>query len=343
MKSQVTLKDIALKVGVAEMTVSSALRNVGRVGAETRKKIIAAADELGYRPNLAARSIRSGRFGCLALLTSQNHPTPVSLQMLGGIETIMNKNNLHLILSQLADKKVTDNSYMPQILRESMADGLLIKHDIYIPDEMKNILAQHHFKIPAIWINSKHESDCIYPDELDSGRRATEHLINLGHKNIWYLTYCIDKDSHYSISDRFNGYKQAMESAELQPNWLGKGKKELSRSTRLSLIQELFESDNCPTAIVTTNTTTAGIALLAAAKLNIKVPEELSIITFSNEPVDSSGILLDTMKIPEGEMGKQAVEMLLEKINDHSIIQKPYIAKYSLEAGDSCAPPPTQI
>jgi len=338
MRSKVTLKDIAKQVGVAEMTVSSALRNVGRVGAETRKKIIEAADQLGYRPNVAARSIRSGHFGSLAMLISQNHPTPLSMQMLSGIEKVMNKNNLHLILSQLADKEVTDNNYMPQILRQSMTDGLLIKYDIHIPDEMEKILEQHHFNIPAIWINSKHKSDCIYPDEIDAGRRATEHLINLGHKNIWYLTYTINKDWHYSISDRFTGYKQAMKSAGLQAHWLGKGSEELFRNIRLGLIQELFNSDNCPTAIVTNNLTTTGMALLAAAKLNIKVPEELSIITFHDEPVDNSGILIDTMKLPEYEIGQRAVEMLLEKINDHSVIHKPYIAKYSLELGDSCVP-----
>jgi len=338
MKSKVTLKDIAMQVGVAEMTVSSALRNVGRVGKETRKKIIEAADQLGYRPNTAAQSMRSGRFGCLALLVSKNHPTPVTMKMLKGMESVMSKQNMHLILSQLAEEKVVDSSYMPQILRRSMADGLLIKYDVHIPDEMIRILKQHQFNIPYIWINSKHKSDCIYPNEIDAGRRATEHLINLGHRNIWYLTYGVNKKLHFNAPDRFKGYNTAMKTAGLESNWLGRYRGELPRNMRLPAIMELFSSDNSPTAVVTNSSETAAVALLAAARLNIKVPEELSIITFNEEPFDSNGILIDSMIMPAEELGSGSVKMLIEKINDHSIIHPPCRIKYRMEPGESCAP-----
>ena len=83
-----TLKDIAQRVGVTEMTVSAALRNTGRISAAMRRQIIEMADKLGYRPNAAARSIRSGRFGCLALLVSREHPTPVTTPRLPAPPTI---------------------------------------------------------------------------------------------------------------------------------------------------------------------------------------------------------------------------------------------------------------
>ncbi len=336
MKSKVTLKDIAREVGVAEMTVSSALRNVGRVGKETRQKIIEVADKLGYRPNTAAQSMRSGRFNCLALLISQNHPTPITINMLNGIENVMAKNNLHLILSQLADEKVTDKDYMPQILRQSMADGLLIKYDIYIPNEMIRILKQNKYNIPAIWINSKHKTDCIYADEIDAGRQATKYLIDMGHRNIWYLTYTTEQKGHYSIEDRFKGYKKIMTSAGLQPNWLGKNYDILSREMRLELIQQILKTKKRPTAIVTNNATTANISILAATMLNIKIPDELSIITFNEEPFDNTGMPIDTMIIPSEKIGTKAVEMLLQKIDNPSIVFPAHKMKYSLNKSGSC-------
>ena len=129
-----------------------------------------------------------------------------------------------------------------------------------------------------------------------------------------------------------------MKDAGLEANWLGRNRGELFRNMRLGAIQDLFSSNNCPTAVVTNNTTTAGMVLLAAAKLNIKVPEKLSIVTFNEKPFDDSGILIDSMIMPAAEIGTKSVEMLIDKINDHSIIHPPCRIKYSLEPGESCAP-----
>ena len=335
-----TLKDIAQRVGVTEMTVSAALRNTGRISAAMRRQIIEMADKLGYRPNAAARSIRSGRFGCLALLVSREHPTPVTKPLLAGMEDAMRAKNLHLLLSCLPDEKLVDQDYMPQILRESMADGLLIKHDVNIPDAMVELIERHRIRIPALWLNSKHKGNCIYFDEFRSGTVATEHLIGLGHRRIAYYTHTDRRDAHYSIQDRFEGYCDAMRRAGLTPSWLdGPPGEAFERRARLEAILERLGGRERPTAVVAENETTARIVMLAAARLQLAPAADLSLITFSDAPFDDCGIPIDTMALPVAEMGSRSVNMLLQIIDDRALRLPPVKLLPRRLDGETCGPP----
>jgi len=330
-----TLADVARRVGVTEMTVSAALRGVGRISKETRGRIIDAARELGYRPNAAARSMRSGRFNCLALLVSQEHPSGMPYGMLDGMHDAMTPRNLHLTLSRLGDEKLTDRGFVPKMLREAMADGLLVKYDQRIPQRMVELFRR--YRLPAVWINSKHDSDCVYPDDVAAGRQATEHLLGMGHRRIAFVCYV--GAGHYSPLDRFEGYSLAMGAAGLEATWLDRRPDGLSRRDRVGAISQWLRQPGRPTGVVVNSPTSAKILLLGATRLGLRVPRDLSIVTFSDMPTDDCGVAIDTLTLPARQMGRQAVEMLLAKIDDPTAVHAPRALPWRLAPGQTCGPP----
>ena len=313
MSNSVTLIDVAEKTGVSMMTVSAALRGVGRMADKTRKQVLKEASLLGYQPNAAARSIRSGQFGCIAMLM----PFSISIwgqltyDLLDGIETVLEQKNLHLALNRLPDQQLTNAGYMPKMLREAMADGLLIRYDQNIPSGMVELINEN--RIPAIWMNSKQDADCIYPDEFSAGKIAAERLLKLGHKQIAYLCYA--GRGHYNIIDRFEGYKNAMHEAGLPAVWLDEEHVQVPRTERGNLMQKWLSNPDRPTAIIVPEVT-AKILLYTASKMGIDVPEDLSIVTFSSHIEDDLGLSLDTIVTPYRDLGLNATKMLLKKISN---------------------------
>ncbi len=332
--NSVTLIDVADKTGVSMMTVSAALRGVGRMADKTREQVLKEAQNLGYCPNAAARSIRSGRFGCIAILLSI-HPDSwraFKYNLLDGIETVLEQENLHLVVNRLPAQQLTDAGYIPKMLREATADGLLIKYDQNIPAKMIELINKN--RIPAIWMNSKQTGDCIYPDEIAAGRIATERLLELGHKKIGYL--CYSGRGHYNVIDRFKGYKAAMLQAGLPAIWIDDQYIQIPRNERGALMRKWLQNPDRPTAIIAPSTC-AKILLYTTAAIGIRIPDDLSVITFSNEPEDDIGIPLDTVITPYYELGLKAAEMLLEKIKDRTKIFTPRILTSKIISGASTA------
>ena len=242
---------------------------------------------------------------------------------------------IHLNITKLPDEKLTDRGYVPKILRELMVDGLLINYTDHIPQQMLDLINKHG--VPAIWINSKHQSDCIYPDDLDAGQRAAEHLLKLGHRRIAYVTY--SGMGHYSGYDHMAGYQDAMRQAGLESRLFifeGKGVK---REDRSALAKQMLESPDPPPAIITERASTYLPTLFAAAAIGLQVPRDLSIVAFGRELENTGGVALTTLLNPLYETGQAAVGMLLKKIGNPKRLLPTRTLKYGFAEGQSCAPP----
>src|SRR6185295_16580276 len=182
----VTIKEIAERSGLSVPTVSQVLNNKGhRYRSETCKRVLKAVRELGYRPNSSARAIRMGRFNCVALLLStERHKSFLPNELLRGIHDGVAEHDYHMSLTVLPDDKLTSQGFVPKILRQWMADGLLINYHVDVPQRMIELIHEHG--IPSVWINTKQKSDCAFPDDLGASREATEKLLALGHRRIFY-------------------------------------------------------------------------------------------------------------------------------------------------------------
>ncbi|MGF1632468.1 MAG: LacI family DNA-binding transcriptional regulator [Phycisphaerae bacterium] len=308
-----TLHSIAERVGVSDMAVSLALRGKGRISPDVRQRIIEVAAELGYRPNTAARAMTSGRLGCVALLLSTSKQVSnLPHLMLDGIDDGLQSLDYHLSVAHLRDEQLVDPKRFPKLLRELLADGVLINYHFRVPQGLIDTIDRQ--KIPSVWINRKQPHDAVRPDDEAAGRILTEHLLAVGHRRIAYvdLSHVAEQpDEHYSAADRLQGYRSAMQSAGLPPRVVHRLPEGVEASFRRCI--DLLREPNRPTALVCYSGSTATTASLAAARVGIDVPTDLSITMIEDRPL-TVGKPITLAALPMNAVGRQASEMLLEKI-----------------------------
>jgi DNA-binding LacI/PurR family transcriptional regulator len=337
-----TLKQIAEHCGLSVQTVGYVINNKGHLfRPETRDKVLKAARELGYRPNGAAKAMRSGRFGCAALvLSTQEGHSSVFTPLLDGIDGELAKHNMHLVHAPLPDEQLTSDGFVPKILSQWMADGLLINYNAAIPARMIEVIEGHN--IPSVWMNSKQKHDCVYPDDFGGGVLATEHLLALGHTRIAFVDYSHGQEvppKHYSAVDRPGGYAQAMKAAGLEPRLIC-ASGWLTPRERIAFTLDWLRADDRPTAVITYSSFEAlPIYHAATAVLGMRLPQALSLATFADFPVDDLGVSIATVVIPRAELGRTAVRMLLQKIEAPARDLAPLALPLSFQPGETCAPP----
>lgn len=342
----VTLKQIAEDTRLSIPTVSEILNNKKRLyNSETRTRVLAAAQRLGYRPNESARSIKSGRFGAIALFQSSDaRRSNLPGSLLRSIDEILSRNNMLLTLNSVTEKQVADESYIPQILRILAVDGLVINYIAGFPERLISLVHHHH--IPSMWINTKLDDDCVYPDDFSATHLATEHLLNLGHKKIAFVDYVFGHRNtnpiHYSRYDRFDAYCKVMKSAGLSA-WDIRDENEVPMEIRKAFSIGWLSKEERPTAVITYNWETALPLVTAAYSLGLRVPEDLSVITFHDHVTNELGTCIDTMVIPQPEMARLAVTRVLEKIENPLKAFAPQAVALDFQKGWTTAPPPSTI
>jgi LacI family transcriptional regulator len=336
----VTLKRIAEHCGLSLQTVGAVLGGKERLfRPATVAKVREAAALLGYRPNSAAKAMRSGRFDCAALVLSDN-PWRSTLfrPQITGIDHALMAAGMHLVHALVPEQDLRERGQVPKIIGELMADGLLINYNTGIPDALDQVITKH--RLPAIWMNAKRARDCVYPDDVGAGRLATEHLLALGHRRIAYVDYChatTQPDQHYSAWDRQDGYEQAMRAAGLTPRVITSPRSVPSAQIPQAARSWLLGKDR-PTAVVTYCEREAEPILYAATALfGMQVPRDLSIVTIADDPADHTGVPLATVILPRYELGKVAVELLLERIAAPKRSLPPRCLPVHLEPGVSTA------
>jgi LacI family transcriptional regulator len=298
---------------------------------------------LGYRTNAAARAVRSGRFGNVALIPSmvgQYLPN----ELLGGLTTAIADKGLHLVLTQVQDIPVDDESYLPHTMNDLSVDGVLInRHEGTAQPYLDQI---YRLRIPAIFLNVKQEFDCVHPDDLAGGRLATEHLLALGHERIVYVDTDEPGNKHYSKTDRRDGYESAMRSAGKTPRvtllpaeWRDAEQPSLDR--RVAAAQILLQGIDRPTAILAYELTEAMAVVRAAYAVGLKIPEDLSLVQFHHWFDDRVFLPIHTVSNAMDQVGQKAVEMLLQKIEDPEHPLPASIVPVALLDGATCLPPRT--
>lgn len=323
-----SLKRIAEMTGLSVPTVVQVLGSCGhRYRKQTRERVQEAAATIGYRPNAAAKALHQGRFGCAAILCGANPWLNLLPQLLvDGIIDELDARNMHLTLARLSNDRFTNEEQLPKVLTQWMADGLLINYNTEIPEQMQQYVKQYH--LPAIWLNSKHEYDCVHPDDYGGGKAITERLLKLGHRKIAYVDYnrgLIDPtlhQVHYSSFDRTEGYRAAMASAGL-PVYEIRDIQNVNEKNRLDhTIRWLSQTDR-PTAVIANGLNIGMAAWQAALKLGIDVQSQMSIVAFGHGSYGENHMGLATWIVPEYKEGREAVSLLCQKIKQPDVALEP--------------------
>ncbi|MES2460039.1 MAG: LacI family DNA-binding transcriptional regulator [Armatimonadota bacterium] len=339
-----TIATIATHMGVSRATVTHVLNGRAtqqRISAETQRRVLEVAQKMGYRANASARAIRAGRFGNIALIQSLLG-TYLPLELLYGLTTAISDKDLHLVMTQVPDVVIDDETYLSHTMRDLSVDGVLINRHVGFSHPL--IERIHHLRIPAIFLNVRQESDCIHPDDHMGGRIATEFLLGLGHERIAYIDTEDPVNRHYSKRDRRAGYEQVMAAAGRSPlvhllplEWRSDGQPSIDR--RVEAAQSLLARDDRPTAVIAYELAEAMSVVHASHLLGLRIPEDLSIIQFHNRTDDRYFLPFHTVSNAMEEVGKEAVTLLLEKMKHPEAALPARAVPVALLKGATCLPP----
>ena len=311
----VTIKDIAKELGLSTSTVSRALRDSYEISNETKKIVLECAGRLDYRPNPIALSLKEKRSRSIGVIVCEINNAFFS-QAINGIESIAYNKGYNVIISQSHEsykREVSDLNY----LASRSIDGLLISVSSET-DNMDHLQKLHNRGMPIVFfdrITEEMSTHKVIVDNYKATYKATEHLVQQGYKRI----SCIINAPHLSIAqERIAGYKQALEDNNYEVD------ETLIQccSAGGSIQQEVERAMNTLLSFNPKVDAIAGLsdkltigALKVLQQKNIKIPEEIGLVGFSNS--DLSELLNPSLTIvrqPAFEMGEIATDLLIQLI-----------------------------
>ncbi len=306
-----TIKDIARQAGVSHTTVSRALHNSRLISEETTERIQKIASELGYRPSVAARSLKTKRSQALGVIVS-HIADPYFSEILQGIDDIAQENGYSLFIASAEHDPKRENSIL-QTMREHRVDGVILCSPHFTPEQS---LQLNSYDIPIVAINNQSAEEyhfAIYHDDVDGSRQASQHLISLGHTRIAYLG---DASSGRTTQERMMGFRQAMKDAgmEVGEEYLYQipGNTAIQGLTGAAYFLSLKEK---PTAVICYNDMMAVGVLKGFQQAGISVPEDISVTGFDNIMYsDFTHPPLTTIDQPKRFLGAEATRMMFAQL-----------------------------
>lgn len=308
-----TISDVAEKAGVSKGTVSAVLNNRKdgpiKVSAETWKKVLAAASELSYVPNTAAKGLRTGKTYLAGVIAGEIANSFVS-EILDGIEDALNEKNYNIIL--VKNKMSEDIPDKCRFLNEKKVDGVIVISNMY--KDYAGYFDEIKFRKPTVFIANSIKmpgAGSVSVDGAKIGFLAAEHLIKLGHRNIAV--------AESPASDRMEGIRKAFSKNKIGSPEITMLKKYSSFDDGRLALNEIIEKHPEVTAVIAHSDIVASGIIYEAREKGIRVPEQLSVVGTDN--IEMSKMLspsLATVHQPKTEQGGLAANLLLEMMEGTS-------------------------
>lgn len=309
--ARATIKDVAKKAGVGVGTVSRVINNSTAVSHQTREKVKTAIDELNYHPNENARRLSLGKTYTVSVM-APFFTRPAFVERLRGLESVFAESDYDFIIYNV-DSAMSRDKYFKELSRPERTDGLLIMSIIPHEEHIQKFL---DLKVPTVLVDADHpDFTRVLIDDLDGGYQATKHLIDLGHRRIGNISDHLKQTpfNYRSVLQRHQGYRNALEEAGItfRPDYFMQCDvdKDVAKETAVKLLSHPHR----PTAIFAYSDTHAFGVLQAAEMLNIKVPEQLSVIGYDDIEL-SEYLHLTTMRQSLFDAGAFGAKFLLDLI-----------------------------
>jgi len=308
-----TLVEVARLAGVTAATVSNVLRERGKVGAETRKRVLAAVKELGYQPNLTARALVEGRPPTIALIVS-SIANPFYPEFALAAEQAVRKLGYFLLVCNTNDDPAQERAYLDAV-GGSLARGVLVMHADFV--QLDQLLALRQRGVPVVLCMWEKPDEppalpCVAVDFYRAGVIAAEHLLKLGHQRVGAVVGSEASGNHIW---RYRGFADTLaraglphlpEHARFGPDTIDAGRN--AAHALLAAVPDL-------TAIFASNDLPAIGVLQAAADLGLQVPSDLSVIGITDiQLAHQVRPALTTVAVPTSEAADLAVRMMMNII-----------------------------
>ena len=330
-KKSVTIRDVAEAAGVSVSTVSRVLNDKDDVAPDTYEKVQEVVAELGYTSSLAARSMRSHRTNVMGLIVPDVADS-FSIQVMKGVNEAITELDYDLIIytsGSIKKRSAADRErHFVSLLNGSIADGVII---------VTPAATTFSTAAPVVTIDPNNECpDCLTISATNhaGALAAMEHLIDLGHRRIGFISGRLDLQS---ANHRLRGYRDALRQANIPQDEALIEVGDFSQETGRVCAQRLLSLADPPTAIFAANDQSAIGAIEAAHGMGLHVPDELSVVGFDNIPEAAyCNPALTTVDQFISKMGQVATEMLIGLVQGEPLEVDLHLIPTQLIVRDSC-------
>ncbi|WP_441002924.1 LacI family DNA-binding transcriptional regulator [Pseudocolwellia agarivorans] len=327
-----TIYQVSDLAGVSLATVSRVLNKNARVSDKTRDKVLAAMEELGYRPNSIAQSLASNRSNSVGILVSELDG-PIYGQMMAGIESELRTAGKHAIITTGYSEEEKEKDGIEFLLSRN-CDALIL-HAEAVSDEYLIELSKGNVPIFLVSRYVKElKTNCISIDNRLGGYLATKIVLEQGHKDVAYISGRLNKPD---TTNRLIGHKKALAEENItfdeKLSFVG----DYSETGGMAGLKYFIDNKLKFSALVCANDEMASGAMKYAREHGFNLPEDLSIVGFDN--VSFANYLypkLTTIDNPTNEMGKMAAKLVLKtvykqkNIKTHNIFEPKVIMRKSV-------------
>jgi LacI family transcriptional regulator len=311
-----TISDVAKRAGVSAMTVSRVVNGTGYTSAETRTRVEAAIDELGYVPNALARQLRSKRTKTIALVVA-DISNPFFTTIARGVEDVAVSHGFSVMYCNTDESETEEEQYLLMLI-ERQVDGVLL---VPARSSGESFRLLHHHHMPVVVLDRRiaaRTADSVRCDSEAGAHALANHLIDLGHRRIAVLT---GRRNVSTSVDRVAGCRRALEEAGLGlpdelVHWGGFNFGKSNQADGHRMAQEMLETPGeRPTAVFCANNFIAFGAIRALAERGLRVPEDISVVAFDDLPVEwVSEPFLTCAAQPAYDIGREAAALLLDQV-----------------------------
>jgi len=325
---QVRLADVAKHAGVSLKTVSNVVHEYKHVAPEMRAKVQASIDQLGYRPNLTARRLVTGRTGMIALaLPETDHPYFSTLA--DAVVKAAEKRGLRVLIEQ-TDGKVDRELAVLSDREAGLVDGVIFQPAMVTSLEIAEVQAD----TPVVLLGEAAmplSIDHVMIDNVDASRASVEHLLKLGRKKIAFLGAVADDNAGATIR-RLAGYQYALDKAGLilDPDLVLQVDSFSPSSAKKAVIKALSEGLEFD-GLLCRDDRFAVAALQALREAGLSVPDDVAVIGWDDTELGRYSFPTVTTVSPDKSgIAELAVNMLIERINGQTGVGRHRLAPFSL-------------
>lgn len=331
-KKSVTIRDVARTAGVSVSTVSRVLNGKVDVAKDTKDHILSVIDELGYTTNLAARSMRSQKKNLIGLIMP-DIAYPFAIEVMKGVNQAIAESEFDLLVYTSGDVRkrgriISEQKYV-SLLANSISDGVIV---------VAPAASDYSIDKPIVSIDpvmSYPNFPSVHATNYQGAYDAMEYLLSLGHKRIGFISGRAELES---CNRRLSGYSDALKNAGIPITDVLIASGDYTTETGIRCGRELLSMDNPPTAIFASNDQMAMGIYQVAEEMNLRIPEDFSLIGFDNIP-ESKYLGLTTVDQFILKMGYAATQMLIKIINDIPLDDQTYRMQTKLIVRSSCREP----
>jgi LacI family transcriptional regulator len=307
----VTLKDIAARAGVTSATVSMVINNKPNISEDTRRKVLKIAKELSYYPNVIARGLATRRSNAIGVIVP-NLASSFVVRVLQGIKSTNRDLDYTVLLFDTIGQKENEAELFQRLARERRIDGVILISSTVTDDELA-VFGQE--SVPSIVVARRAAAiDCVYVNNVQGARDATDYLVGKGHTTIACVT---SGKPGLPMAERLAGYSASLAAHGIPfRHELVVSVDDDVMTDGVSAFRKIRALQPVPTAVFVPAGDMVAIGIMKEAKKEgRRVPGDLAVVGYDDLPAaEVIEPALTTVRQPKLEMGDYAINMIVDKI-----------------------------